>query len=216
MARKQIIRKCTNDWIRQKRKTVTNCPWDWCSAHTMSCLHVVHHVINALLGSSSISIHHADSEWYAVEVGSSLRFETHAWSLRWVDTRTVALTPPPARIIWGTWDLQLSICHTVMNWTLLVFGSVCLLVLGEDAFVQGKRNARTVTFTRTAWGNARSRRDTWTGQPLFTACKTPLSPKERELLFSHTHEVRTILKFTQSKYSLFIYFLAGFYIWHWD
>ncbi|XP_051746871.1 sortilin [Ctenopharyngodon idella] len=75
-----------------------------------------------------------------------------------------------------------------MNWTLLVFGSVCLVVLGEDAFVQGKRNARTVTLSRTAQGHSRRRRDTWTGQPLFTACKSPLSPKEQELLLSHTHE----------------------------
>ncbi|XP_056093226.1 sortilin isoform X1 [Rhinichthys klamathensis goyatoka] len=75
-----------------------------------------------------------------------------------------------------------------MNWTLLVFGSVCLLVLGEDAFVQGKRDARTVTFSRTARGHSRCRRDTWTGQASFTACKTPLSPKDQEILLSHTHE----------------------------
>ncbi|XP_067283457.1 sortilin isoform X2 [Pseudorasbora parva] len=75
-----------------------------------------------------------------------------------------------------------------MNWTLLVFGGVCLLVLGEYAFVQGKRDARTVTFSRTERGHSRRRRDTWTGQALFTACKSPLSPKDRELLLSHTHE----------------------------
>ncbi|CAM4565993.1 unnamed protein product [Leuciscus chuanchicus] len=75
-----------------------------------------------------------------------------------------------------------------MNWTLLLFGSVCLLVLGEDAFVQGKRDARTVTFSRTARGHSRRRRDTWTGQARFTACKTPLSPKDQEILLSHTHE----------------------------
>jgi len=78
-----------------------------------------------------------------------------------------------------------------MNWTLLVFGSVCLLVLGEDAFVQGKRDGRTVTFSRTARGHSRYRRDTWTGQTRFTACKTPLSPKDQDILLSHTHEVRT-------------------------
>lgn len=86
---------------------------------------------------------------------------------------------------------RFQICHTVMNWTLLVFGSVCLLVLGEDAFVQGKRDARTVTFSRTARGHSRRRRDTWTGQAPFTACKTQLSPKDQEILLSHTHEVRT-------------------------
>ncbi|XP_042597603.1 sortilin-like isoform X1 [Cyprinus carpio] len=75
-----------------------------------------------------------------------------------------------------------------MNWTLLVLGSVCLLVLGQDAFVHGKRNARTVTFSRAARGHSRHRRDTWTGQAHFTACKSPLSSKDQALLLSHTHE----------------------------
>ncbi|XP_059361320.1 sortilin-like isoform X2 [Carassius carassius] len=75
-----------------------------------------------------------------------------------------------------------------MNWTLLVLGSVCLLVLGQDAFVHGKRNARTVTFSRAARGHPRHRRDTWTGQARFTACKSPLSPRDQALLLSHTHE----------------------------
>ncbi|XP_058630300.1 sortilin isoform X2 [Onychostoma macrolepis] len=75
-----------------------------------------------------------------------------------------------------------------MNWTLLVLGSVCLLVLSEDAFVHGKRNARTVTFSRTPRGHSRHRRDTWTGQTRFTACKSPLTPKDQALLLSHTHE----------------------------
>uniref|UniRef100_A0A8C2B435 Si:dkey-159a18.1 n=1 Tax=Cyprinus carpio TaxID=7962 RepID=A0A8C2B435_CYPCA len=75
-----------------------------------------------------------------------------------------------------------------MNWTLLALGSACLLVLSEDAFVHGKRNARTVTFSRTPRGHSRHRRDTWTGQAPFTACKSPLSPKDQALLLSHTHE----------------------------
>ncbi|XP_050963018.1 sortilin [Labeo rohita] len=75
-----------------------------------------------------------------------------------------------------------------MNWTLLVLGSVCILVLVEDAFASGKRNARTVTFSRTARGHSRDRRDTWSGQAHFTACKSPLSPKDQALLLSHTHE----------------------------
>uniref|UniRef100_A0A8C1CTY6 Si:dkey-159a18.1 n=1 Tax=Cyprinus carpio carpio TaxID=630221 RepID=A0A8C1CTY6_CYPCA len=80
-----------------------------------------------------------------------------------------------------------------MNWTLLVLGSVCLLVLGQDAFVHGKRNARTVTFSRAARGHSRHRRDTWTGQAHFTACKSPLSSKDQALLLSHTHEVILVL-----------------------
>ncbi|KTG39000.1 hypothetical protein cypCar_00033474 [Cyprinus carpio] len=79
-----------------------------------------------------------------------------------------------------------------MNWTLLVLGSVCLLVLGQDAFVHGKRNARTVTFSRAARGHSRHRRDTWTGQAHFTACKSPLSSKDQALLLSHTHENRNV------------------------
>ncbi|XP_689083.7 sortilin isoform X2 [Danio rerio] len=76
-----------------------------------------------------------------------------------------------------------------MKWILLVFGSVCLLDVVEDSFVHGKRNARTVTFSRTGRGQSRRRRDTWTTEKeRFTECNTPLSVKDRELLRSHTHE----------------------------
>ncbi|XP_043093953.1 sortilin [Puntigrus tetrazona] len=75
-----------------------------------------------------------------------------------------------------------------MNRALLVLGSVYLLVLGEDAFAHGKRGARTATFSRAPRGQSRHRRDTWTGQARFTACKSPLSPTDQALLLSHTHE----------------------------
>lgn len=76
-----------------------------------------------------------------------------------------------------------------MNLKQLVFG-VWLLGLVEDVVVHGKRNAKTVTFSRTPRGYWRRKRDTWTsGQALFTACKSPLSPKDHELLLDHTHEV---------------------------
>ncbi|XP_051544146.1 sortilin isoform X2 [Myxocyprinus asiaticus] len=75
-----------------------------------------------------------------------------------------------------------------MNWRLLVLGTVWLLVLVEDAFVNGTRNARTVTFFRAPRAHRRRTRDTWTGQSGFTVCKSALSPKDRALLLSHTHE----------------------------
>ncbi|XP_056603444.1 sortilin [Triplophysa dalaica] len=75
-----------------------------------------------------------------------------------------------------------------MNLKQLVFG-VWLLGLVEDVAVHGKRNAKTVTFSRTPRGYWRRKRDTWTsGQALFTVCKSPLSPKNHELLLDHTHE----------------------------
>ncbi|XP_055045719.2 sortilin isoform X1 [Misgurnus anguillicaudatus] len=75
-----------------------------------------------------------------------------------------------------------------MNWKSLVFGTVCLLVLSEDAVAHGKRNGKTVTFSRAARGQWRRKRDTWTGRASFTACKSPLSPKDRALLLEQTHE----------------------------
>lgn len=173
----------------------------------------VHHAVIAFLGSCSKMY---PSCWLGM-ICCWGRQLTSLWNTcvcgRWVDTRTVAHTPPPPPPARASSEapgnLPLSICHTVMNWTLLVFGIVSLLVLGEDAFVQGKRDARSVTFSRTARGHSRRRRDTWTGQTRFTACKTPLSPKDQEILLSHTHEVRTRHWRSQSKCSIF--FLCCFF-----
>ncbi|XP_060745353.1 sortilin isoform X2 [Tachysurus vachellii] len=81
---------------------------------------------------------------------------------------------------------------TVMVWRLTVLALACSLVLADAVGLHGKRDPRTLTFSRSTSvgqdGSVRIQRGTRSLKSSFVECTTPVTPREHAALESNTFE----------------------------
>lgn len=84
-------------------------------------------------------------------------------------------------------------CNMVV-WRLTAVALACSLLLVDALVLYGKRDPRTLTFSRSLSeeqdGQFRPKRATRSLKSNFVACRIPLTPKEHSVLESNTYEVR--------------------------
>ncbi|XP_026799218.3 sortilin isoform X1 [Pangasianodon hypophthalmus] len=80
----------------------------------------------------------------------------------------------------------------VMIWRLTALALACSLLLVDAGVLYGKRDRRTLTFSRSVSdeqdGNVRTKRAAWSLNSNFVECASPLSPKVHAVLESNTYE----------------------------